>query len=132
MYKIASDKSQDGARRLKLHELQSGPLTLTLTEEYESLRAAVRRLDERLCEKLSKEERKILGAEKRVIADRITALRPQVKTNKNLGVDLAEHFLEVVRESATKAQFHIYMNMARARFDAQEAAKRAGNEEFRE
>jgi hypothetical protein len=105
MYKVASDKAQSGARRLKLTDLQNGDLVLTDEERRDSIKARMLRIDEKLKDpRMPKAARVILGKEKFELQNMLRSIRPAKKCP---GVQ--QHFMDVVRASVTKAQWNAWM-----------------------
>jgi hypothetical protein len=118
MYKVASDKAQSGARRLKLADLQNGDLVLTDEERRDSIKARMLRIGEKLENpKLPSAARKVLGQEKFQLQEMLRAIRPAKRCP---GVE--QHFMDVVRESVTKAQWNAWMQDAVQRKERGDAA----------
>ena len=121
MYKGASDKAQDGARRLKLGELAHGEQELTDEQRRDSLKARVRAIETELAILPKKSAyRRQLCLEKNETIEQMRAIRP-----KKSARGVAPYFIDVIRESVTKAQFNIYMATAVARMEAERAIDEA-------
>ncbi len=127
MYKTTAEKQQfykregsfstrPSVRGVNLLGWES-PETLSVPDQVECLRIKIRHIQDRLTnEPLTKEQRKVLGAEHKELSTQIHILQPR-KDRPGLG----HLILDVVKESVTKRDWDRFVSEAILRWEAKNA-----------
>lgn len=114
MYKGANENAQKAATKVRLSDLERGDIALTDEQRRDSLKARLEALQlVRLNMNKASPRFKETGREIAELCAAISAIRPKKRCP---GVE--QHFINVVRESVTKAQFNAWMGIAAKRLEA--------------
>ena len=130
MYKTTAEKQQFYKREGSFSTRPSvrgvnllgwgSPEILSVPDQVECLRVKIRHIQDRLTnEPLTKEQRKVLGAEHAALSGQIHALQPR-KDRPGLG----HLILDVVKESVTKRDWDRFVSEAILRWEAKNADHR--------
>lgn len=107
MYKVASSRAQDVARRLKLSDLCTRGYEPSEEEQRESLKARVAQLSAELARGPTKARRAEIGQEICRFNLEINRIKPKWK-----GPDLGDCLLKVIKAEVTKHQWAMWVQIA--------------------
>lgn len=113
MYKVASSKQQNSARRLSLADLQSGLIAkLSPEEQRDAIKGRCASLEAQLREVKHRHRAREIGIELQELQSQLRALKPQKEPTPK---DLPHFFVESAKEMLPAGMYKIVMNEARKR-----------------